>query len=125
ALERIGPLAREAAPEVQRLLQNKDEPTESRVQAARTLAVIGDATLAATALFEIIENRQLNFGHRHTALQSFRTWKGDPKEGVRHLVRALKVPEPQMRVSTLKILAELGAPAREAVPTLQRMLTDR
>jgi HEAT repeat protein len=95
-------------------------------QAAEALGQMGpDARDAVPALTEVLKDPQLSSCHPHYALALAKIDRQAAKMAVAVLIQALDAKgHANTRLEAAKALGELGALAREAVPSLRKALDD-
>jgi HEAT repeat protein len=119
SLGRMGPPAKEAVPELVKLLKAPPNPF-ARTQILFALGQIGpDAKAALPELLELIkEQNDLNL--RMAALNALKAMRADSKEVVTAMIAVLKEPAPNpiLHHSAMDVLGQCGKEGKEAIPAL-------
>jgi HEAT repeat protein len=118
AIRRIGPEAKDALPQLTKLLEDKDEVI--RLRAAYSMSVFGLGGRAAVPiLVDALQHE--NADERTRAVEGLQRI-GLP--AVPSLTRKLEDPNPKVRNSAAEALGKIGSDARDAVPNLIKVLKD-
>jgi HEAT repeat protein len=118
ALAAVGPAAKEVAPQL--LEAMKDDRME--VQQAAFQALLRVHTKDVPGLLDAF--RKLNEEHHWAAPYVLTQFGPDPKDAVKPLIKRLQAQDDFERLAAALGLAEIGPPAIEAVPALQKALKD-
>jgi HEAT repeat protein len=119
ALGRMGPNAKEAVPDLVKLLKTPPNPF-ARTQIVSALGQIGpEAKAAVPALLDLIKaEKEINI--RHAALGALKAIHADSKEVAPAMLALLKENDPNtfIRYTALEVLGQGGKESKEAIPVL-------
>jgi len=132
-LGRIGTPARSAVPVFGRMVGSRSESLETRVFAARALALFAkDAANATPDLIVMLRDRQIPELYRQVPLEALGMIGGSHPDAVPALISMLEEAVtddesigPQLHATVIDSIALVGPDAQAAVPLLIRCLRDR